>query len=277
MKTSRLMSLLAGAVGVGAARLARALPRPESGYGMPHDASEHGNLIDWLINVTSIFVIILFVIMCVWMGYACLKHNRHHPAEYDHGSARRSVTIAIALSAFIFAVVDGTLFVNAIADLDHEIWNYEKVARDPRTVRLEINAHQWSWDARYAGPDKKFNSEDDVVTWNDIKVPVNTPIYLQLTSTDVIHSFYLPNFRTKMDAVPGQVNRMWFEATQTGEFDIGCAQHCGTHHYKMKALLTVLSPEDYRAWLAGASANAKRAFDPEDQTAHWGWEWKETY
>jgi len=277
---ARIGRLVRLAVGVGLLLLpaiGRAAVEPESGLGLPRDVSKNGHLVDWLMNITNVFNIILFIIMCVWMGYACLRYNRHHEAEYDHGSARRSVTIALALSAFIFAVVDGTLFVNAIRDLDSEVWNFEKVARDPRTVRLEINAHQWSWDARYAGPDKKFNSEDDVLTWNDIKVPVNTPIYVQLTSTDVIHSFYLPNFRTKMDAVPGQVNRMWFEAKQTGDFDIGCAQHCGTHHYKMKAQLTVLSPEDYRAWLAVTSANAKRAYDPEDKVAHWGWEWKEFY
>src|SRR5262245_23064173 len=108
--------------------LSRAAVEPESGLGLPRDVSKNGHLVDWLMNITNVFNIILFIIMCVWMGYACLKHNRNHPAEYDHGSARRSVTIAIALSAFIFAVVDGTLFVNAIADLDHEFWNYEKVA-----------------------------------------------------------------------------------------------------------------------------------------------------
>jgi cytochrome c oxidase subunit 2 len=209
------------------------------------------------------------------MGWACLKHNRHHSAEYDHGNSKHSVTIALAISAFIFAVVDGNLFVNSINDLDKEYWNFEKVAANPKTVRLEINAHQWAWDARYAGPDGKFNTEDDIVTWNEIKIPVGVPIYVELTSTDVIHSFYLPNFRTKMDAVPGQVNRFWFQAKEGGDFDIGCAQHCGTHHYKMKALLSVVSPEEFSAWHAEASATAKRAFDPEDKVAHWGWDWKE--
>jgi len=106
---------------------------------------------------------------------------------------------------------------------------------------------------------------------------VDTPIYVQLTSTDVIHSFYLPNFRTKMDAVPGQVNRLWFQAKEPGEYDIGCAQHCGTHHYKMKALLTVLSANDFKSWQAQQSAIAQRGFDADDKVAHWGWDWKEAY
>jgi len=258
-----------------AVRPAAAVVQPESGVGLPRDVSANGHLIDWLMNITHVFNIILFIIMCVWMGYACFRHNRMHQAVYDHGNSKHSVTIALCLSAFIFVVVDGNLFFNTISDLNHEFWNFEKVAANPKTVRLEINAHQWSWDARYAGADKKFNTDDDVVTWNDIKIPVNTPIYVQLTSTDVIHSFYLPNFRVKMDAVPGQLNRMWFEAKETGEFEIGCAQHCGTHHYKMKALLTVLSPEAYKAWENEASINGKRAYDPEDTAGHWGWEWKE--
>jgi len=254
---------------------AQAAVQPESGLGLPRDVSQNGHLVDWLMNITSVFNIILFTIMCVWMGWACLKHNRNHPAEYDPGSSKHSVTIALAVSAFIFAIVDGNLFVNSINDLDREYWNFEKVAANPKTVRLEINAHQWAWDARYAGPDGKFNTEDDIVTWNEIKIPVGAPVYVELTSTDVIHSFYLPNFRTKMDAIPGQVNRFWFQAKETGDYDIGCAQHCGTHHYKMKALLSVVSPEEYKTWAAEASALAKRAFDPEDTAAHWGWDWKE--
>lgn len=256
---------------------ALAAVRPESGIGLPRDVSLSGHRIDWLINITSVFNLILFIIMCVWMVYACFKHNRHHQAEYDHGSSKHSVTVALAISAVIFFVVDGNLFFTTMRDLDNEFWNFDLVKANPQTVRLEINAHQWSWDARYAGPDGKFNTEDDVLTWNDIKVPVDTPIYVQLTSTDVIHSFYLPNFRTKMDAVPGQVNRMWFQAKEPGEYDIGCAQHCGTHHYKMKALLTVLSAQDFKVWQAQQSAIAQRGFDADDKVAHWGWDWKEAY
>jgi cytochrome c oxidase subunit 2 len=274
-RTRQPLGVASLAIGLALTSSARAAVQPESGLGLPRDVSQNGHLVDWLINITSVFNLILFAIMCAWMGWACFKHNRHHPAQYDHGSSKHSVTIALAVSAVIFAIVDGNLFVNSINDLDKEYWNFEKVAANPKTIRLEINAHQWAWDARYAGPDGKFNTDDDIVTWNEIKVPVDAPIYVELTSTDVIHSFYLPNFRTKMDAVPGQVNRFWFQAKQTGDYDIGCAQHCGTHHYKMKALLSVVSPEEFNAWQAEASATAKRAFDPEDKLAHWGWDWKE--
>jgi cytochrome c oxidase subunit II len=249
--------------------------QPEAGIGLPRDVSVEGWRIDWLMNWTHAFNIILFVIMCVWMGIACFKHNRTHEAEYDHGNSKRSVTIALGLSAFIFAIVDGNLFINTIIDLDEVYWNWKKPAEDPKTVRVQVNAHQWAWDIRLAGEDGKFQTDDDIITWNDLRVPSGAPIYIQFASTDVIHSFYLPNFRQKMDAVPGQINRLWFQAKENGEFDIACAQHCGTHHYKMKAKLTVLPEAEFKAWATEASINAKRSYDPEDKSAHWGWEWKE--
>ncbi len=276
MTTKRFLVALATAVSASLALTGAALasPQPESGLGMPHDASRDGHRIDWLIEVTMFFVVILFVVMCVWMLWACLKHDKNHKAEYDHGNSAKQVRFAATLSALIFFVVDGNLWVNSTIDVNSTFWNFAGVEQDPNVLRLEINAHQWAWDARYAGDDKKFNTADDIVVLNDIMVPVDTPVTLQLASVDVIHSFYLPNFRVKQDAMPGMINRMWFIAKETGQFDIGCAQHCGTNHYKMKGLLTVLSKEDYAKWAAAASKNGTRMYSAEDEGAHWGWEWK---
>jgi cytochrome c oxidase subunit 2 len=84
----------------------------------------------------------------------------------------------------------------------------------------------------------------------------------------------LPHFRVKRDAVPGMVNKLTFRAKTAGEFEIACAQHCGPNHYKMRGLLTVLPPDRYEEWLAAAEADARRAYDPEDAEAHWGWDWR---
>jgi cytochrome c oxidase subunit 2 len=255
---------------------ARAAPQPESGLGMPRDVSVHGHLIDWLINITSVFVALLFVIMVIWMLYAVLRHGRAHTAEYEHGSGRHSVTVALSISALIFFVVDGNLFVNAVKDLKNAFWDFAGAEATPGAVLIEVNAHQWAWDARYPGPDGKFNTEDDVVVLNDIRVPAGTPVVVQLASTDVIHSFYLPNFRVKQDAVPGQVNRIWFQARPevAGEFDIACAQHCGPNHYKMKGRLIVMPPKEFQAWYGEAVADARRGYDPDDKDARWGWDWR---
>jgi cytochrome c oxidase subunit 2 len=245
-----------------------------SSWGLPRDVSLHGWRVDWLLNSTSVFVLIMFGATLVWILWSSFFHGAGHRAHYDVGNARRQTLKALGLSLAIFLVVDGNLFVNGLRDLDRAFWNFEAVEADPRTLRLEINARQWTWDARYAGPDGTFNTRDDIVTVNDIRVPVNTPILLQLAATDVLHSFSLPNFRIKQDAVPGMINRLWFQAKETGRFEIACAQHCGVNHYKMRGLLSVLTPEAYAAWAAEASALSAESFDPADKGAQWGWPWK---
>lgn len=242
--------------------------------GLPKDVSVHGWRIDRLLGTTTVFVAIMFVVTVVWIAWACLRHGRAHRAEYDHGSAGKQIAKALALSAVIFFVVDGNLWVNGLSDMNDAFWNFGAAEANPKAVRIEINARQWAWDARYAGPDGKFNTADDIVTLNDLRVPVNAPVLFQLAATDVVHSFSLPNLRVKQDAVPGQINRLWFEAKETGVFEISCAQHCGTNHYKMRGTLTVLPEPAFAAWAAEASALARRTWDAADTTAHWGWDWE---
>jgi cytochrome c oxidase subunit II len=245
-----------------------------TGWGLPRDASVDGWRVDWLLNSTSVFVLIMFAATLVWILWAALRHGAGHRAHYDVGDARKQTIKALGLSLLIFVVVDGNLFINGLRDLDAAFWNFDAVEANPRTVRIEINARQWAWDARYAGPDGQFNTRDDIVTLNDIRVPVGTPVLLQLAATDVLHSFSLPNFRVKQDAVPGMINKLWFQAKETGTFDIACAQHCGVNHYKMRGQLTVLAPEAYATWAAQASALSGESFDPNDKGAQWGWPWK---
>ncbi len=272
----RIVATAAGLLALAWAGVALAVPQQEKGFGFPRDVSVDGWRIDWLINVTMVFVTILFVIMCVWILLACIKHGRKHEAQYDKGNAKKQVMFAAALSGVIFFVVDGNLFYNSIVDLGDAFWNFEKAESHPEAVRIEVNAHQWAWDFRYAGPDGKWNTADDIVTLNDIKVPTGRPVIFQIGSTDVLHSFYLPNMRVKMDAVPGTINHAWFMARpgETGDFDVACAQHCGIHHYKMKGQISVLDPADYDAWYIEASENAKVSYDPNDAPAHWAWDWE---
>ena len=261
------------ALGAFAPGTAAAAPQPERGFGMPRDVSLDGHRIDWLIQVTMFFVTVLFVIMCIWMVWAVVKHNEKHTAEYDHGSSAKQVKFAATLSALIFFVVDGNLWVNSTIDVNGTFWNFAAVDKNPRVLRVEVNAHQWAWDFRYAGKDGKFNTDDDILSLNHLRVPVNTPVLLQLAAADVIHSFYLPNLRVKQDAMPGIINRLWFQSKETGQFDIGCAQHCGTNHYKMKGMLDVMSEDEFAKWSNEASLGGKRGFDPNDKNSHWGWDW----
>jgi cytochrome c oxidase subunit 2 len=257
------------------ARVASALPQPEEpGLGMPRDASADGWRIDRLIDVTNYFVVGLLAFMLLWMITAIVLHNKNHEAEYDDGKKKRYWPVPVGIAMFCFFVVDGNLFVNSTLDMHGVFDNFAKAESEEGAVRIQINAHQWAWDARYAGPDGKFNTKDDILTLNDIRVPVGKPAVFQIASVDVVHAFYVPNMRMKKDAMPGMINSMWFRPVQTGEFDIGCAQHCGTHHYKMKGMLTVLPQEEYDTWAAEMSADSARRFDPDDPSLSWGWEWK---
>ncbi|HEY0706598.1 MAG TPA: cytochrome C oxidase subunit II [Polyangia bacterium] len=245
----------------------------ETRFGLPVDASVDGWRVDRLMATTTVFVVIMFIATIVWILWAWLRHGKGHAAQYDPGNARRQALKALALSAVIFLVVDGNLFVNGLRDLDQAFWNFGAVNANPRAVRIQINAHQWAWDARYPGPDNRFGTADDIVTLNDIRIPVGTPVVLQLAATDVLHSFSLPNFRIKQDAVPGMINQLWWQAKDTGVFDIVCAQHCGVNHYKMRGKLTVLPPDEFAAWAAEASALSRESYDERDRTANWSWDW----
>jgi cytochrome c oxidase subunit 2 len=264
---------LLGALGALGAATVRAAPLPEKAFGLPLDVSRDGHHIDSLLWFTLAAITAIYVVVLAGMAYSFVRHGRSHRAAFSGGS-RRSIGLLVGTIAVIALAVDGHLFVATMRDMNEVFWNFAEVDQRPDVVRIEVNAHQWAWVARYAGPDGRFGTEDDVVTTNDIRVPVGQPVLIQLASTDVIHSFYLPNLRVKRDAVPGMINGLWFQAEQAGQYEIACAQHCGPNHYKMRGVLTVLSKEAYQQWLREFSEVAVRGYDADDQEAHWGWPWR---
>jgi cytochrome c oxidase subunit 2 len=271
--SARARRWVVAVLAAGAASLARAAPAPEEGWGLPRDASVDGHRVDWLIEFTTIATAIIFVLVGAVLLVAIVRHRRQHRAHHDHGS-KASIGVLVGFVAVVALAVDGNLFVHTLIDMERFFWNFAAAEERADTVRIEVQAHQWAWNGRYAGPDGRFGTEDDVVTLNDLRVPVGVPVIVQLASVDVIHSFNLPNFRVKRDAVPGEITKLTFQAREAGEYVISCAQHCGPNHYKMRGVLTVLSPERYREWLTLAGALARPAYDPEDAEAHWGWEWR---
>lgn len=117
-----------------------------------------------------------------------------------------------------------------------------KMMRDvpPGARVIKVIAQQWSWSFVY--PEYGINSDR-------LFVPVNEPIRLELATQDVIHSFYLPDFRVKEDAVPGRKTHLWFQAKKLGEYNVFCAEYCGKDHAQMYTVLKVLSQADYEAWV----------------------------
>jgi cytochrome c oxidase subunit 2 len=240
---------------------------------MPHDASVDGWRIDQLLHSTSAFVLVLFLVMLGWILLSVFRDHERQKARFDRGDSPRAIAVVLGVSAALFLVVDGHLFVGSVRAWRDVFGNFAAASSRPGAVRIEVNAHQWVWTARYAGPDGRFNTPDDIVTLSEIVVPQGAPVIFQLVSTDVIHGFSVPNLRVKMDAVPGMVTQVWLEAKETGEFEIACAQHCGTNHYKMKGKLIVLPRGDWEQWAAAASANSATAYDENDREGHWGWDW----
>jgi cytochrome c oxidase subunit 2 len=130
-----------------------------------------------------------------------------------------------------------------------EVWAKIKNQQPPAEVVVRAAGKQFNWEFTYPGPDLKFGTSDDLQSENDLHVPVGKVVHVILTSKDVIHSFFLPHFRLKQDALPGRTITVWFEATKPGQYEIPCAELCGFGHSGMNGMLYVHAPDEYAQWL----------------------------
>ena len=112
-------------------------------------------------------------------------------------------------------------------------------------MQVYVVGKQWMWKVQHIEGRREIN---------ELHVPVGRPVKLVLTSDDVIHSFYVPAFRVKQDAVPGRYTTMWFEADKVGEYHLFCAEFCGTAHARMIGRIVVMEPAEFQAWLAGSGS-----------------------
>src|SRR3989475_9104708 len=108
----------------------------------------------------------------------------------------------------------------------------------------------------YPGPDGQVGTAADFTVRNQLHVPVGRPIVVHLSSEDVIHSFYVPQFRVRQDIVPGMDIRAWFQPTVPGTYELGCSQLCGLGHYRMRAQVFVHTQEEFAAWMKQAAQEA---------------------
>jgi cytochrome c oxidase subunit 2 len=241
----------------------------------PEDISKEGHLIDWLFRYTTVMNIFYFSLVCAGLfGFSYLySAKRAKKVEYTHGNKKLQKWFATGIGLAVFFSID--LFITARSNNDflNVFVNFPDETKED-VVRVQVMAQQWMWNIRYAGADGVFNSDDDIVTNNDLRLPIGKKVVVQVISKDVIHSFYLPNVRRKVDAIPGRITRMWFELTKTGVFDIACAEMCGTHHYKMKATMTVYTPEEFASWQNQAQTLALQTNDKENPDYYWGWKWQ---
>jgi cytochrome c oxidase subunit 2 len=244
--------------------------------GRPPDVSKYGFLIDGLLDRTTLLVSIWFLIVAAaltWFVIVYRSRKGHERGHYSHGTSKRAIALQGAIGLLVFATVDVQLVYLSHRHLEQAFYNTPETG-DP--VRIEVLAQQWAWNVRYPGPDGRFNTGDDIVTLNDMRVPVGRPVIVQLQAKDVIHSLFLPNVRLKQDAIPGTVTQFWFQCEEPGEFEMVCAEMCGLNHYLMRGEFRVLDREDFEAWWRQAGRISEIGFDPGDTDALWGWAWEES-
>jgi cytochrome c oxidase subunit II len=218
--------------------------------------------IDDTINITFWITGAVFTAVVVFMAY-CVYRFRHKPGQqalYEPENKRLEWWLTVATAVGVAAMLIPGLFV----------WG-QFVTVPEGATDVEVVGRQWSWAYRLPGKDGQLgtsdvsnistdnplglnpsdpNGKDDVVVETDnLHLQVGKPIKLLLRSTDVLHNFYVPEFRGKMDMVPGSVTYFWMTPTRTGTFDILCAELCGVGHPQMRGSVVVAEEAPYQAWL----------------------------
>ncbi len=215
----------------------------------PHDISTFGLQVDWFFELIFWIVMVVWIAVMIAMVVLMIRYRTRpgRKAEYIEGNSRLEIIWATATAAILVV----------LAFMSRSTWADIKEHGPAGDVFYLVSAKQFNWEFTYPGPDGKFGTEDDLTAENEMHVPVNKVVRIDLTSKDVIHSFFVPNLRLKQDAVPGRVIHVWFEATETGQYEIACAELCGFGHSGMKATLTVQSQEDFDKWLKDQYAHPR--------------------
>ena len=209
----------------------------------------------WVTGVVFVGVI-LFTAYCTYR----YRYKEGEKAEYEPENPKLEWWLTILTSIGVAVMLAPGLWV----------WNdFVTVPED--AAEFEVVAKQWGWSYRFPGKDGKLgtteakninennpfginpkdkNGRDDILIDDaEVHLPINQPVKVLLRSIDVLHDFYVPQFRAKMDMVPGTVTYFWFTPTRTGEFDVLCFELCGVGHYAMRGTVVVDSESDFQAWL----------------------------
>jgi cytochrome c oxidase subunit 2 len=246
--------------------------------GLPALASAHGAQIDGLIGWTHIFMLVLFIGWGAFITIALIRFRKsrnpvaNYPGVKSHASSYLEGGVLVVEMVLLFAFSIPLW----AARVDHL-----PPANDALVV--QVTGEQFAWNVHYAGADGVFGrtdlklldlqsnplgldrsdpaAKDDVTTLNQLYLPAHKPVIVRLRSKDVIHSFGVPEFRVKQDAIPGLTIPIWFVPTvttaemraRTGkpefQYEIACAQLCGLGHAKMRGFVTVQTAEDFQKWM----------------------------
>ncbi len=178
------------------------------------------------IAAISVFLLVLITFLMIYFVVRYRRNKNPKPEDIE-GSLWLEITWTIVPTILVL-----TMFYYGYT-------GFSTLRKVPEgAMKVKVTARQWSW---------LFEYENGVKT-DELKVPVGRPINLLLTSQDVIHSFYIPAFKIKQDAVPGMVNHLWFKPIEVGTYDVLCAEYCGLQHSYMLTKVTVVPEEEFNQW-----------------------------
>lgn len=285
------------------------------GYGPNQAASAHGGTLDSLFNVTLFFCGIVFVVTHIALFYLAYRYKKVKGSKGTHWSHNNTLEIvwsAIPAVVMTYLVIKGLLAWNTVmAD----------IKPDDSVMEIEATGYQFAWHLRYPGPDgvlgardyKKITADNPLgQDWTDPKnfddfhpdelwLPVNHKVRIRIIARDVLHSFFLPHFRVKMDAVPGLPTYFVFTPTKTTEeyreelrkypeynkhkdpndpsspllwedfnYELACAELCGKSHYSMRRIVRIVSDDEFNAWLSRQQSYYKSSIRNKDSDPNKG-------
>ena len=220
----------------------------QHGWWMPPAVSTFGPDIDFLFDLILWMVAFFFVLTEGILAYCVFWYSRKRPdkAVFSHGNHRLELLWTFVPAVLLLVIAFSQMGTWAEMKFKGSFPDAEPIAH--------VWASQFDWRFQYAGSDGEFGTMDDLQNPYEFVVPVDEQVVFHLHSRDVLHSFSVPQFRLKQDAVPGMVIPVWFEATEVGEYDLVCMELCGWGHYKMAGRVRVVSREDYDAWIEEKTA-----------------------
>jgi cytochrome c oxidase subunit 2 len=212
-------------------------------------ASTYASDIDGIITLIAVLVGFWFVATLGLFFWFIIRFRKKDgvKAEYITGELK-SHKRWISIPHMLVLVCDIFILVGAV-----RVWYVVKQDLPPAQQTVRVIAQQWAWSFVHPGPDGELDTADDIATVDELHLQVDTLYHYKLEARDVLHSFSVPVFRLKQDAIPGRIITGWFEPTLTGTYDIQCAEICGIGHGLMPGRVVIETPEQHTAWMAQKS------------------------
>lgn len=212
-------------------------------------ASSYAGKVDFLIDLIFWITALWFVVaQVVFIGFIVKYNRKRHPkAGYITGEKHEEAKWVHWAHYFVIACDLVIIYFSM------QVWYHIKQELPQADHTIRVLGQQWAWRFTDPGADNKLDTADDIHTIDELHVEVNKTYHFQLEAKDVIHSFSVPVFRLKQDAVPGRVITGWFKPTKEGAFDVQCTQMCGIGHGIMGGRIIVESSEKHAAWVQANS------------------------